>query len=306
MKVLVLLGSNSPEREVSLKSGAAVAAALARKGHAVSTYDPAGGWLPIGELARRSDVVFPALHGRFGEDGFIQTLLEETGTPYVGSDSKVSRLCFDKHRTKAILQQHDIAVPRGQLVSYDEALASPLLTRPYIIKPVDGGSSIDVIFGSDVSSTDTSALRQVFDRYGVMLLEELIEGDEITVPVLDGTALPIIHIIPPEGQDFDYDNKYSGATQEVCPATNIPKGIQSEAQRVAQNIYTILGVRDLCRIDMIVSREGELVVLEVNTLPGMTNASLFPKAAETLGMEMGQLCDKLVHMARKRTESRPV
>nr|AIA19072.1 D-ala D-ala ligase C-terminus [uncultured bacterium] len=297
--VAVLAGGTSAEREVSLRSGAAVQAALEAKGYAVLMLDPHDGLSQ--SLLEQADVAFPVLHGIGGEDGSIQSLLDELKIAYVGTGAKESALCFDKWQYKQLLREHNLPVPDGALVNREEFAASPLTERPFVLKPNDGGSSVDTIIARDgLSGVDEHLRDDIFARHGRMLLEELIPGTEITVAVLDGHTLPVIEIVPPESGEFDYDNKYNGKSQELCPPQTVDPVVQQKAQALAAQIHTLVGCRDFSRTDMMIDSDQNLYVLETNTIPGMTDQSLFPKAAATAGIPMSELTDMLVRAALAR------
>lgn len=297
MKVLVLTGGDSNEREVSLRSGAAVAKALKQAGHQVESLDPRDRPL-ASELKQNFDVAFPIIHGAGGEDGSLQQQLENIGLPYVGSGVAASKLCFDKWQWRKLVDEHQVKLAEGALVSYEEFKTSPLAKKPFVLKPTTSGSSVDTIIVRDAKNSPVEEINQVFNRHSKLLLEELIEGIEITVGVVGDQALPVIEIIPPQSGEFDYENKYNGASQELCPPKNVPPGIQVKAQELALNIHRLCGCVGLSRTDMIITPSGELLVLETNTLPGMTDASLLPKAAQEAGMDMSHLCDYLVKQAK--------
>jgi D-alanine-D-alanine ligase len=195
---------------------------------------------------------------------------------------------------KRLLQQHLIATPDSEIVDYDGFQRSTLSQRAYVLKPVSGGSSIDTFIVRDPTTTDHTAIRAAFERYTQLLLEELIEGTEITVPVLGDKALPVIEIIPPQGKVFDYENKYNGATTELCPPQNVSKADQSAAQRLAESIHELTGCRHLSRTDIIITPQHDLYVLETNTLPGLTDQSLFPRAAAASGLSWPELISTFV------------
>jgi len=291
MKVLVLLGGSSNEREVSLRSGKAVSGALRQAGHEVLEYDPAEGYEGLRQFVGKVDCVFPILHGVGGEDGTIQEELEKLKFKYLGSDSKVSQLCFNKTELKKILDKSSILTPRWEVVDEESIVKSEIISRPYVLKPIGGGSSIDVTIVRDLHQQLYDPI--VFKRYRSMLLEELIEGTEITVAVLGKTALPVVEVIPPQGQEFDYENKYNGAAQELCPPKNVSAEKQAEAQRLSEKIHIQLGVRHLSRTDFMIDASGRLFVLDINTMPGLTDQSLFPKAARRAGLNMEELAQKL-------------
>ena len=297
MNVLVLSGGISAERDVSLRSGKAVADALGSSGHTVSVYDPKDGESGLLQAAQTVDVVFPALHGVGGEDGVIQGLLEANHIPCVGSDSTASQLCFHKQHYKDFLHQHGILMPSGELISETTFDTSVFSKAPFIIKPVDGGSTIDAFIVRDVTNYDYVAITSALRRYGQMLIEQLVTGVEITVGVLDDQPLPVIEIIPPENQEFDYENKYNGATQELCPPAHVSVRLQQQAQQLAGNIHRLTGCRGMSRTDIIIDEQDKLWVLETNTIPGLTDQSLYPKAARTAGVDMPELVDRLVRSA---------
>jgi D-alanine-D-alanine ligase len=297
MKVLVLLGGISNEREVSLRSGRAVADALKAVGHEVIEYDPQQGLEGLAGFVGKVDCVFPILHGRGGEDGSVQEELEKLGFKYLGSDSKASKVCFDKSQFKKILNKLSVMTPAGETVTSTSIGASQLLHKPYVLKPLNGGSSLDAFIIRDPANRAYDP--RIFDHYQEMILEELIDGTEITVPVLGTTALPVIEIIPPNGKEFDYENKYNGESQEICPPQNVAPAKQQEAQRLTERIHQEAGARHLSRTDIIIDHEGKMWVLELNTIPGLTEQSLFPKAAVVAGINMQQLVQKFLDLVVK-------
>jgi D-alanine-D-alanine ligase len=292
--VLVLAGGTSDERPVSLRSGAAVTAALKQKGHSVRELDPAAG-LVAADL-EGVDMVFPVLHGAGGEDGSLQSQLEAFGVRYVGSGAAASRLCFDKWRYKQLLTEKNMPTPDGALVDQTAFWQSELIKQPFILKPNDGGSSIDNILARESAALDKAAIGTLFAKHSEMLLERLIIGTEITVAVLGDASLPVIEIIPPPSGEFDYENKYNGQSQELCPPQHVETPLQIAAQTLAAEIHQLTGCRDFSRTDLMI-KDGALFVLETNTIPGMTDQSLFPKAAAAAGIDMASLVDRLVTLA---------
>lgn len=305
--IAILAGGDSAEREISLRSGAAIEQALITGGYDVTMLDPAQPPDDYEEILSASSVVFPALHGSGGEDGTVQAWMEARGTPYVGADARASALCFDKQRCKQALQAAGMYTPAGQIVNRTDMWQSALLQAPFVLKPFDGGSSVDTFIIRDIGEMNRSAIETAFGRHPEMLLEELIEGTEITAAVLLDEALPIVEIIPPAGSEFDYENKYNGKTVELCPPQSIDAETQTRARQLALQVHKLLGVRDLSRTDMIVTGDGTLYVLELNTMPGMTAQSLLPKAAAAAGYTMPELATKLVRAATaRRSADRPV
>lgn len=296
MKILLLSGGSSSEREVSLRSANSVKDALVSNGHTVDEYDPALGLDGLRQYVGKVDVVFPVLHGRQGEDGEVQQALESLGLPFVGANAAVSKLCFDKHRFNQAIYERGFIIPLSQLVDRQQFDQSSLIRNPFVLKPVDGGSSIDTLIVANPGQNQ-SQVDELFHKYPQLLLQELIVGTEITVAVLGNEALPVIEIIPPQGEEFDYENKYNGKTQEICPPLSVSREHQVVAQQIALDIHQQLGVRHFSRTDMMIDQTGNIFVLELNTIPGLTEASLFPKAAKAAGIDMVQLVEQLVQMA---------
>jgi len=295
MNVLVLLGGNSPERDVSIRSGKAVSAALQSVGHTVIEYDPIDDYRSLASYKGKVGCVFPILHGIGGEDGSVQALLEENGFKYLGSDAETSKLCFNKALFKQELEKLGIDTPKWEIVTAKTIKNSSLINKPYVLKPIKNGSAIDTYIVRNPKSQSYNVA--VFNQYNEMLLEELVEGPEITVAILDNKALPVVEIIPPKGEEFDYNNKYNGKTQELCPPINVSEEKQLQAQKLTEKVHRSVGARHLSRTDIIVGNDGKLYFLDFNTMPGLTNQSLFPKASEQAGMSMVQLSQKFLDLA---------
>ena len=296
MKVLVVGGGISDEREVSLRSAAAVHEAAKKAGHEATLYDWQGGWQWLEEKVGNFDVALPILHGKGGEDGMIQTFLEGAKAKFLGSGVEASEVCFYKERANKLFQKNDILIPRGDTVDYQTYLKSDIRESAHVLKPLDGGSSIDTFINIQKDQISQNILKKVFDKHGVMLLEEFVSGPELTVPILEGHDLPTIEIIPPKDGVFDYENKYNGATTELCPPQNISKDIQAQAKILAKQAHDAAGCRHISRVDMIF-HQNKLYVLEINTMPGMTDASLFPKATQHAGLDMPTLVDYLIRIS---------
>lgn len=292
--ILVLYGGASDERAVSLKSGKAVKDALDNLGYTTSAFDPHDGLDTLEAALKGVDLVFPVLHGQGGEDGVIQAFLENLDILFIGSGSIASALCFDKWKYKQHLQQHDFPTPNGELVTIDTVWQSPLAQSSFVLKPNDGGSSIDTFIIRDPSAIDKESINEALQRHKTMLLEELIDGIETTVAVIGDTALPMIEIIPPKDQEFDYENKYNGTTQELCPPLHVSDKLQNQAAQLALDIHRSTGCRDLSRTDIIINANGAHYILETNTIPGMTTQSLVPKAAQAAGHNMEDLIATLI------------
>jgi D-alanine-D-alanine ligase len=299
-KVVILGGGKSPEREVSLRSAAAVAQAAREAGFTVQEFDPASGFGFLDNLSN-DVVVLPILHGEGGEDGQIQAELEKRGLRYLGADSVASRLCFDKSLTLKVLRENDIPVAEGAAVTRADYANHPLTRRPHILKVARGGSSIGTLFVRDPQTVDPAKVDEIFQLDDVAILEELVEGVELTVPILDARALPVIEIQPPEQGEFDYENKYNGKTIELCPPENVNEEVQIAVQHTAEKVHQVTGCRHLSRVDFIVRPDNRFVVLEINTLPGMTEQSLFPKSAAVAGIPMSELVKRFVALVEQES-----
>ena len=295
LKITVMLGGPSAEREVSLRSGAGVVKALRSLGHEVHEVDPSDEkW----HLPKGTDVVFLALHGTYGEDGTVQRRLEELRVPYTGCDPEASRIGFDKFLTK----QRCVAagVPTARFMLLDSPAASwPMgWDPPVVLKPARQGSSVGLQFVERVSDWGR-ALAEAMRFDSQVLMEEKIAGRECTVGILADEPLPIVEVRPKTGV-YDYQTKYTaGATEYFCPAP-FDEATTARIQAAALGAFKAIGGRDYSRVDVMVKPSGEPVVLEVNTLPGMTDNSLLPKAAAAAGIGYDALCQRMVDLALKR------
>lgn len=296
MKILVLGGGISPERKVSLRSAKAVANAARIAGFEVIEADPAEG---LNTLDNENVIVFPILHGKNGEDGVIQKEIEARGLPFLGSDSNSSIACFDKWTTRLKLLQARIPMSKAALVTEKSYLSNPISQGHHVLKIVHGGSSIGTLVVRKDGDIAEQSVSEIFVMEEKAVLEELIEGTEITVPILDGTALPVIEIVPPTNEEFNYDNKYNGRTQELCPPQSVSEEIQSKAQKLAEETHKTMGARHLSRVDIMIDKSGNLFVLEINTMPGMTNQSLYPRSANEAGLDMANLIAKFTQLVKR-------
>jgi len=297
--ITVFLGGNSKEREVSLRTGVAVARALRSLGHTVLELDPGSAdW----ELPTATEVVFLALHGTYGEDGTVQRRLEELGVPYTGCDPESSRVAFDKLLTKERCLEAGIATPRYLVLDSLRAPWPKDHQPPFVLKPVCQGSSVGLQF-VDTPDQWPAALAQVLEHDSRVLVEERILGRETTVGILAGQALPIVEVRPRQGA-YDYQNKYTaGATEYLCPAP-FPNAVAERIQQAALGAFQAVGGRDYARVDVMVDAQQHPWVLEVNTLPGMTETSLLPKAAAAAGISYSELCQRMIDLALQRTPCR--
>lgn len=295
LKITVMLGGPSAEREVSLKSGAGVVKALRSLGHEVFELDPKEpGWkLPAG-----TDVVFLALHGTYGEDGTVQSELDELGVPYTGCDAESSRIGFNKLLTKE--RCLTAGVPTAKYTVAESANTSwPRgWDPPVVLKPVRQGSSVGLQFVERVGDWN-GALAEAMRYDSQVLVEEKINGRECTVGILEDEALPVVEICTKTGIN-DYRTKYSaGLSESICPAA-FDETTTQRIQDASLAAFRAIGGRDYARVDVMVRPSGDPVVLEVNTLPGMTELSILPKAAAAAGISYPELCQRMVDMALKR------
>lgn len=304
-KVAVLMGGQSAEREVSLMSGAGVLAALRSRGVDAHAFDPAAQGLD--ELRRQGFArCFIALHGRYGEDGTVQGALELLGIPYTGAGVLASSMAIDKAMTKRVWMAEGLSTPRHVLLQRGQCTSEQLhslpreLGLPLIVKPVREGSSLGVtkvMDGSQVQAAVHAAEAMDAD----IMCEQFISGDEVTCAVLgtgdSARALPVIHIVAPEGQ-YDYQNKYFTDSTEYRVPCNLPPGEEEAIQALVLKAYKVLGCRGWGRLDvMIDGATRKPYLLEINTAPGMTNHSLVPMAAKAVGISYEDLCVSLLASA---------
>jgi D-alanine-D-alanine ligase len=295
-KVAVLFGGRSAEREVSLKSGAAVLAALQRSGVDAHAFDPAQ--RDLHELRdEKFERVFIALHGRFGEDGTVQGALELMGIPYTGSGVMASAIAMDKWRTKLIWQAAELPVPDYEALTAPtdwDAVANHL-DLPLFIKPSSEGSSVGVTKVKTVEDLP-AAYAEAAKHDKVVIAESFVGGGEYTASILNGRALPIIKI-EPANEFYDYDAKYlRDDTTYRCPS-GLSAEDEAEMQRLALQAFTLIGGQGWGRVDFLRGEEGKLYLLEVNTSPGMTDHSLVPMAARQAGISFEQLVVQILEGA---------
>ena len=297
LHITVMLGGPSAEREVSLRSGAAVAVALRSLGHVVTELDPVN---PDWILPAPTDVVFLALHGTYGEDGTVQQQLDELGVRYTGCDAEASRIAFDKVLTKQSCIQAGVPTAKFVTVHSVAAALPEKLSLPLVVKPSRQGSSVGLQFVERAGDWP-GALAESLKFDSEVLVEEKIIGRETTVGILGGKVLPVVEVRPKAGS-YDYTNKYTpGNTEYDCPADFDPDATQ-RIQAAALGAFRAIGGRDYARVDVMVGADGSQVVLEVNTLPGMTETSLLPKAAAAAGLSYAALCQQMVDLAWQRNE----
>jgi len=297
--VAVLFGGMSAEREVSLTSGAQVVAALQTAGFDVTPIEVTGDLTAlIAALTPAPDVVFNALHGRFGEDGAIQGVLDYLGIPYTHSGVRASALAMDKAAAKAVFAHAGLPVAPHRIIDIEELADHDPLPPPYVVKPVNEGSSVGV---SIVMPGDNRGGQIVAAwAFGAAMVEQYIPGRELTVAVLEDRALAVTEIVPAT-KFYDYEAKYAaGGSHHVIPA-DVPPEIYERAKDIALAAHRALGCRGATRADLRYDPEtGRLVLLEVNTQPGMTPTSLLPEQAGYVGMDFPALCSWMVERAKCR------
>lgn len=299
-RIGVVMGGTSAERQVSLRTGAAVADALEGAGHDVVRIDLGQGAEALRTLAAtRMDVAFLALHGRLGEDGCVQGVLEVLGVPYTGSDVLASALAMDKLKAKELFRLHNVPTPPYYEITADEAGAVAerhgSFGFPVVVKPRREGSSVGVALARDLGELETAvAAAFVHDRS--VLVERYIKGREVAVALLDDRVLGAIEIAPKK-ELYDYEAKYTpGMSEYFLPARIAPSRLRG-VLKVAESAARALGTRGACRVDLLVTEGMNEYVLEVNTLPGMTPTSLMPKIAEAAGFGFADLCETIVARA---------
>jgi D-alanine-D-alanine ligase len=302
MKILVLLGGSSAEREVSLSSGRRVATALRERGHMVTEADPHGDALAVLPAAREADVVWMALHGGAGENGVIQALFDLAGVVYSGSGPLGSALAMDKELSKKLFRAAGVPTAEWRMVNSEtpeatwrsEAFARETfkaLGGPVVVKPSKQGSSVGLTIPK-LPADLADAIEEAFKYDDEVLLETFIPGRELTVGVLGSVALPVGEIIP-KHEIYDYECKYvPGMAEEIFPAA-IPDAVRDEAQRLSVLACAALKVSGCARVDYRLHPDGTLYCLEVNTLPGMTGTSLVPQAAMAAGITFPELCERI-------------
>ena len=295
LNITVMLGGPSAEREVSLRTGTAVASSLRSLGHEVHELDPR---TPDWILPPKTDVVFLALHGTYGEDGTVQKQLDMLNVPYTGCDAESSRIAFDKLLTKQSCMQAGVPTARFLVVNSPDTPLPNGFHPPLVVKPARQGSSVGLQFVEKDADWHTALAESLkFDTE--VLVEEKIIGRETTVGILGDQILPVVEVKPKAG-NYDYQNKYTaGTTEYYCPA-KFEAATTKRIQDAALEAFVAVGGRDYARVDVMVRTDGSPVVLEVNTLPGMTETSLLPKAAAAAGMNYAELCQRMVDLALQR------
>jgi D-alanine-D-alanine ligase len=307
-RVAVLKGGRSLERQVSLRSGARVEDALGRLGHDVVSIDVA---LDLIRRLRETEpeVAFIAMHGRDGEDGTVQELLEILGVPYTGSGVLACARATDKVLAKHLMAEAGIPTP--EFFAFNEtafrelgaAEALPAIEErldfPIVVKPSSQGSALGIKFAR--SATDVpAALVAAFSYDSRVLLERYVDGRDLAVSILDDEPLPVVEAVPRDDEFYDFEARYEiGRTDFACPA-DLPDGLTEQAQDLALRTYRLLGCSGFARVDLMLGAAGELTVLEANPIPGLTETSLLPQAAEAAGIPFDELVGRILELALER------
>jgi D-alanine-D-alanine ligase len=299
-KIAVLMGGPGSERDVSLATGRGVAKALRSLGSEVTEVDVRDEKF---QLPADVDLAFIAIHGTFGEDGQIQKILEDRKIAYTGDNVEASEIAFDKIRSKEKFREHGVATPKWEVIQSENRPTIPL---PIVIKAPRQGSTVGVVIVKNEADLESAMIEAAkYDRE--LLIEKFVPGRELTIGILGDQALPIIEIIP-KGGFYDFTNKYpflnpqaGGGAEHICPA-KIDNQKTREIQELALKAHRSLGLEVYSRVDVILPENGEPTVLEANTIPGMTEASLLPEAAAAAGINYVDLCKRIIELSRARME----
>ena len=297
-KIAVLMGGPGTEREVSLATGRGVTKALRSLGAEVVEIDVRDENF---QLPRDIDLGFITIHGTFGEDGQIQTILERRGIAYTGDGVSGSEIAFDKIRTKKKFLEHGVTTPPWEVI---HAGQRPTIPLPIVVKPARQGSTVGIGIVKNKNELESAiAEASKYDRE--LLIEKFVSGRELTIGIVGDEALPILEIIP-KGGFYDFNNKYpflnpqaGGAAEHVCPA-KIDAEKTKQIQELALRAFRSAGLQVYARVDAILAENGQPYILEINTIPGMTEASLLPEAAQAAGMSYPDLCARIIALSRLR------
>jgi D-alanine-D-alanine ligase len=299
-KIAVLMGGPGSERDVSLATGRGVSKALRSLGAEVVEVDVHDENFV---LPKDVDLAFITIHGTFGEDGQLQEILEKRGVAYTGDGVEASRAAFDKILSKEKFREHDVVTPEWEVIEVGQR---PTISVPLVVKPARQGSTVGVVIVKDASELD-SAMTEAAKYDRKLLIEKFVSGRELTIGILGDQALPILEIIP-KGGFYDFNNKYpflnpqaGGGAEHVCPA-RIDSNKTKQVQKQALHAFRALGLVVYGRVDVLLPDSGNPSVLEVNTIPGMTEASLLPEAAAAAGINYVDLCARIIALSRARVE----
>ncbi len=294
MKILVVTGGTSSERRISLMSAGQVKKGLEESGYQVKLFDLKKGYSILKKISKDFDVIFPVIHGEEGEGGDLQKFLSSLKKPFVGGDWKGYKKGWYKIPFKRFCDENEILTSFWKEVKDIKDIKD--FGLPSVLKSSNGGSSREVVILKTEKDFQNPLLKKLLKLKDKLLIEKFLPGVEITVAILNDTALPVLEIVPPDGAWFDYKNKYWGKVKEIPFAPSVSKEIQKKAQEIALKIHNSLNLGQFSRTDFIVSEE-KIYVLEVNTIPGLTATSLFPKAAQATGITFPKLLDKIIKLA---------
>lgn len=296
--IAVLMGGPGSEREVSLASGKAVLQALQEEGLNAVGVDVVD-LTPT--LPEGTGLAFNVIHGTFGEDGGLQRYLEGLGIPYTGAGVEDSRVAFDKALSKEVFLRKGVPTPRSEILDVTDGARLPQIQVPFVVKPPREGSSVGIQIVKEQSEA-LAAIEAGAKFSNDLLIEEFVEGRELTVGVLDGVALPVVEIIPPDGGSYDFATKYTwlsgqkNASNYICPADITPEE-EAAVQAAAVLAHESLGIGVYSRVDVLLNCLSKPYVLEANTIPGMTASSLLPMGAKAAGYSFGTLCRRIVELS---------
>lgn len=298
LQIAVLMGGPGSEREVSLASGEAVVKALAEAGLRAVAVDVEG---PEFVLPEGTGLAFNVIHGTFGEDGEVQKILEARGVPYTGAGAASSRVAFDKNLAKERFVRAGVPTPKSEIVGLVDGVKLPTFSVPFVVKPPCEGSSVGVSIVKDESKA-LAAMEEAAKYGNEILVEEFIDGRELTVAVVDDVALPIVEIVAPGGF-YNMSSKYpwlggGEGSRYYCPA-DLDEETTLRVQQAALAGHRALGLEVYSRVDVLLDGGGNPYVLEANTIPGMTNTSLLPKSAAAGGIGFGALCVRIAELSLK-------
>lgn len=296
MKILIITGGNSSERKISLISANEVKKALGKNGHQIRIFNLKAGYPALKKILPSFDIVFPVLHGEEGEGGELQEFLFQQKIPYVGGSPEGFKIGWPKISFKRFCDKNGIVSPKWKIIKSENDILK--FGFPCVLKASKGGSSKEVFMLKSTKDLKNKSIQKLFQSDLELFVEDCIQGIEVTAGILGKQALPLMEIIPPNGSWFSYQNKYTGKTQEIPFSPSLPKKTQEKIQQIALKIHQYFDLGPYSRTDFIV-KDNLPYVLEVNTIPGLTSESLFPKAVETTGLSFEQLIEKLIELSLK-------
>ncbi len=297
MRVLIVSGGNADEKEISLMSASNVKTALKKREHFVEVFDISRGLMELKKILINFDVIFPVLHGIEGEGGSLQKFLETNKIKFVGSGSTACKNSWNKAIFKKICDENKILTPKWFTINKNKIKLLKSKNN-FVIKPIGNGSSVDVFIIKTKKDLKKINFKYLFSKYKELLIEDYIEGIEFTVGVLGNKVYPVLEIIPPQGGWFDYKNKYNNKTQEIVPTPNLNNKQVDRLQKITYRTHKLVGCKHFSRTDFIM-KDNLFYILDLNTIPGLTKYSLFPKIAAAGGIPFEDLTDKLVRMAAR-------